>query len=172
MLRDWVEEILPLLNYKNVTLIEIPVLKFEDFNDVITEVDNAWKKYSMGDYKQVLVQCRNALDGIASKIKQAEFQMQNKEEEYQCPNCSHKWSRYNNNKTDEKTVPNWKEFFCDEKIGQSIREIYRNARGYTVPGAHFGKVIGMDEANSALFQTYSIVKYILSRFEEKKSVAN
>jgi hypothetical protein len=84
---DWVEEILPLLNYKNVTLIEVPVLKFEDFNDVITEVDNAWKKHSMGDYKQVLVHCRNALDGIASKIKQAGFQMQDKEEEYQCTNC-------------------------------------------------------------------------------------
>jgi hypothetical protein len=168
---DWVEEILPLLNYKNVVLIEVPVLKFEYFKDVIGEVDNAWKKYSMGDYKQVLVHCRNALDGIASKIKQAGFQMGDKEEEYQCPSCGNKWSKSNNNKTDERPVPNWKEFLGDEKIGQRIKEIYRNARGYTAPGAHFGKIIGMDEANFVLFQTYSMVKYILSRFEEKKSVA-
>lgn len=90
---DWVEEILPELNYKNVTLIEVPVLESKDFSDVIAEVDNAWKEYSMGDYKQVLGHCRNALEGIATKIKEAGFEMQDNEEEYMCPKCGHIWSK-------------------------------------------------------------------------------
>jgi hypothetical protein len=32
---------------------------------------------------------------------------------------------------------------------------------------HFGKMLGMDEVNFVVFQTYStVVKYILSTFEE------
>ncbi len=64
--------------------------------------------------------------------------------------------------------PNWKAFFADEQIGHSIREIYRSGRAFTSPGRHFGKMFGMEEANLVLFQTYSLVKYILSRFEGLK----
>jgi hypothetical protein len=166
---NWVEEILPELNYKHVTLIEVPVLESKDFVDVIAEVDEAWRQYSMGDYKQVLTHCRSALDGIATKIREAGFKMK-EEEEFLCQQCGQVSTKSSNNKEKGKrTVPDWKAFFGDDKIAHSIKEIYRNTRAYTVPGTHFGKTFGMDEANFVLFQTYSIVKYILSRFEELKS---
>ena len=100
----------------------------------------------------------------------AGFRTSDKEEEFECPKCGNKWTVSGNKKTEKREVPNWKEFFDDDKVARNIREIFRNTRGPTVPGAHFGKVIGIDEANFVLFQTYSIVKYILSRFEEKSFI--
>ena len=90
--------------------------------------------------------------------------MQDNEEQYVCPNCGHTWSKSNVEKKEIRTVPNWKVFFADDQIGHSVREIYRSARAFTSPGTHFG----MDEGNLVLIQTYSIVKYIVSRFEELK----
>jgi hypothetical protein len=154
---DWVEEILPELNYKHVTLIEVPVLGSEHFVDVIAEVNEAWKKYSMGDYKQVLGHCRNALDGIAGKVREASYEMQDNEEQYLCPKCGNTWSKTNVEKKEIRTVPNWNTFFDDDKIGHNVREIYRSARAFTSPGPHFGKTFGMEEGILVLFQTYSIV---------------
>jgi hypothetical protein len=168
---DWVEEVLNQLNYKSVALIEVPILYAENYTDIIKELNDAWKQYSMGEYKQVLGHCRNALDGIATKVKEAGFKISNKEGEFKCPNCSHTWTKSDINKADETEVPDWKEFFDSEKRGKNIREIFRNTRGFAVPGAHFGKVMSKEEADFVLFQTYSIVKYVISRFKDKKSEA-
>jgi hypothetical protein len=81
------------------------------------EVDNAWKKYLMGDYKQVLNLCRNALDGIANKIVEAGYEVQDNEEEYQCSKCSHIWSKSNVDKKEIRTVPNWKASLMTTKLG-------------------------------------------------------
>lgn len=166
---DWVEEILNQLNYKSVALIEVPVLLAENFADVIKELNDAWKEYSMGNYNQVLGHCRNALDGIATKVRDAGFVVSEKEEEFECPKCSHTWTILDNKTADKREVPDWKKFFAGEKRGRTIREIFRNTRGFAAPATHFGKVTGKEEANLVLFQTYSIVKYVLSRFEENKS---
>jgi hypothetical protein len=96
----------------------------------------------MGDYNQVLGHCRNALDGIATKVREAGYGTQDNEEQYLCPNCGHTWSKSNVEKKEIRTVPNWKAFFADEQIGHSIREIYRSTRAFTSPGAHFGKTFG------------------------------
>jgi hypothetical protein len=141
---EWVEHILPALNYKNVLLIEVPVLQSQDFKAVITEMDNAWKKFSMGQYKEVMVHCRNALDGSATIVKEAEFVI-----------------------VDEgRPVADWKRFFGDDEIGEKVEKIFRSTRALTAPGAHIGKMMGIDEFNFVLFQTYSIVKYVISRFQE------
>lgn len=113
---EWVEQILPTLNYKNVALIEVPVLQFEDFKVVITEIEKAWTKFSMGEYKEVMVHCRSALDGSATRIKKARFKIVD----------------------DGRPVPDWKKFFGDSDIGDKVEKIFRSARAFTAPGAHIG----------------------------------
>lgn len=70
-------------------------------------------------------------------------------------------------KADEREVPDWKKFFADEIRGRNIREIFRNTRGFAAPATHYGKVMSKEEADFVLFQTYSIVKYVISGFEDK-----
>jgi hypothetical protein len=56
------------------------------------------------------------------------YEIQDNEEQYQCPNYGPMWSKSNVEKKETRTVPNWKAFFEDDKIAYNVREIYRSAR--------------------------------------------
>ena len=51
----WVEKILPEIGYKNVALVEIPVLEYRKLTKAIDILNLAWKSYSTGDIDDVEV---------------------------------------------------------------------------------------------------------------------
>lgn len=69
----WVKDVLPAIGYKNTLLVEMPKLKHEKLNDAIARLDDAWKSYSMGEFDEVLVKCRKALEEITNSIKREGF---------------------------------------------------------------------------------------------------
>ncbi len=146
----WVEEILPNLNYKNVSLIEIPQLSDKNLSDVISHLNNAWKKYSMGEPDEVLRECRIVLEGLGTKIKEAGFEKEDI-----------------NDKDGKKQVPDWEKFFGHEKVGDVLKHITQKIYGFTTPASHWGKSISIYDAYFALMQTFSIAYYVISRFRKQ-----
>jgi hypothetical protein len=66
----------------------------------------------MGDHKQVLAQCRIALEGLATAVKKAGFEKDNIRQATKIK------------------IPDWKKFFDDKEIGDMVNNIYRKLKGY------------------------------------------
>ena len=142
---DWVEKILSDLGYKNVWLIEVPDLKSpEELTEAVTHLSNAWKQFSMGEYKNTLVECRRALEVVGNVVKKAGFVR----------------------KVDGKSEPDWGELVNDKDIGERFEKIFRSLRGFLSPGAHTGKLYNREDANLALMTTHAIVYYAIRKFLE------
>ena len=95
----WVEDILPVLNYKSVTLIEFPKLKYEPLQKPIQKLNDAWKSYSSGDMDEVLTNCRKALEEVGEYVQQLGYVRR----EQQFDKVT--------GKIIPKSYPNWNEFF-------------------------------------------------------------
>lgn len=117
----WVEEILPAIGYKNMALIEIPKLKHEKLNTAIDLLDVAWKKYSMGEFDEVLVKCRKVLEEVTSSIKKEGFVKKVKDENGR-----------------QRTVPDWDKFLDSTHKGDALKTISQSLFGLVTPGAHTG----------------------------------
>lgn len=138
---DWVEKILPRLKYKDVALLEIPRLKDVEFADVIKYVDAAWKYYSMGEFSQVLGECRKALETLTTKVKDKGLKKEITEA------------------GEKKTVPDWNKLLHNDEIGEIIGSICQKTFGFVVPGSHAGKSINREDADLALMITHAIVNF-------------
>jgi hypothetical protein len=148
----WIEDILPQMNYKNIALLEVPKLEYKELNDVINVIDSAHKKFIMGDTNEVLRECRVALEGLATKVKEAGFEKED-----------------TNDKGEKIKVPDWEKFFNDKDIGDIIKNIHKKTKGFVTPGAHWGNGTGSAEAHFALMETYAIAYYIISQFRRRNS---
>ena len=138
-------DILPHLNYKNVSLIEIQQLEYPEFKATIDKLNLAWHKFSMGDYDDVLVKCRSILEDLSGLIKKQGFETER-----------------TNDKGEKIMSPDWKKFFGNEDRASIIGTIVQKLSGFVVRGAHTGSVIGRDEAYFAILQTFSLCNYIVS----------
>jgi hypothetical protein len=108
----WVEDILPKIGYKNVALVEIPVLEYIKLNKAIDILNRAWKSYSTGDIDDVLVNCRKTLHEIGKQVKNAGFKTQVEE------------SDKNGNKRMQK-YPDWKHFFDSDSKADIVKTIQK-----------------------------------------------
>jgi hypothetical protein len=148
---DWVEAYLPQLGYKTVSLIEVPQLLDGDFSEAIANVNDAWKQYSMGDYRKVFADCRNAIDCLSEKIKSKGFVKQEPTE---------------NGKS--KPVPNWNEFLDDEELGDVLAALNKKLFRLASIGAHgsTGRIIGREDAEFALMTTHAMVNLVVQKFKQ------
>jgi len=147
---DWTERILRELRYKKVWLLEVPELESpEELKKAVSHLNDAWKQFSMGEYKNTLVECRKALEVISTVIRESGF-----ERTEQGENGS------------ERPVPDWKKFFDDKDIGKHFEKIFKGTWRFITPGAHTGKSIDRRGANLALMTTHAIVYYAIRRFSE------
>lgn len=147
---DWTEKILKGLKYKKVWMLEVPELESpEEFKEAVSHLDSAWRQFSMGEYKNTLVDCRKALEVVGSGVKKAGFEKieQNKNGE-------------------EHHVPDWRKFLDDKSTGKKFEKIFRDTWQFLPSGAHTGKNIDRGDANLALMTTHAIVYYAIRRFLE------
>jgi len=149
----WCEEFLPQLGYKKVRLVEIPILVSppEEFKEAVDMIEKAWKDYSMGEYEDVLTDCRKALEPVSDRIKKDGF----KKDEI-------------NEKGEKQEVPDWKRFLGGhETLGESFEKMFRGTRSFSTLGAHVGSTISRSEAECALMSTYSIINYVIKKYLRK-----
>lgn len=141
---DWVEKILSGVGFKDVSLLEIPKFPSEEYKDVIKWLDSAWKQYMMGEYDKVLGDCRKALEGLATTIKDKGFERATEE-------------------GTKRRVPDWDKYLDSKDLGDIISSIYQKIIGLTTPGAHFGKGINREDADLALMVTHSLINFAIKK---------
>jgi len=140
---DWVERVLPQLKFKDVSLIEIPKIENPEFSEVVGEINDAWKQYSMGEYDKVLTGCRKAMEALGDIVKDKGFKKEATDE-----------------KGEKKTVPDWEKAVDDEKIGKIIADFVQKLFGFLAPGSHYGKSINREDAELAILNTHALANYV------------
>jgi hypothetical protein len=148
----WVEEVLPILGYKNVALVEMPVLKYPKLNKSIDLLNSAWKSYSTGDIDDLLVECRKVLHEIGNQVKKSGFETKVEETD-----------KYGKKK--KQIYPDWKRFFDSDSKGDIVKNIIEKMSGFVAPAAHEVGVLGMNHAYFALLQTFSLTHLVISHFK-------
>lgn len=147
----WTEEILPKVGYKNVALVEIPVLEYPALKDTIEKMNLAWKKYSAGDYDDVLVKCRTVLEDLSTFVKKQGFETEK------------------NDENGKQVVPDWKRFLDNDRRGDILGTISQKVNGFVARGAHTGSVISSGEAYFSLLETFAILHYVISNLRRRES---
>jgi len=142
-----VERYLPAFRYKEVILLEIPKFTFPEFNDVVGQLNDAWVHKSRGQYNLVLNSCRKTIEEIATIVRKKGYEIKVE----------------NSN-----PLPDWKQFFKSEDLGDIVGTINKKLYGFTSRGAHTGKSVNREDADYALMITHAMVNLILT----KLTVAN
>ena len=140
---DWVERILPRLKFKDVSLIEIPKIENPEFSEVVDEINDAWKQYSMGEYDKVLTGCRKAMEALGDIVKDKDFKKE-----------------ATDGNGEKKTVPDWEKAVGDEEIGEIIAVFVKKLFGFLAPGSHHGKSINREDAELAILTTHALANYV------------
>lgn len=136
---DWVERMLSDMNFKKVSLIEIPELLNSDFQKIVNHVNDAWKQYSMGEYNRVLTDCRKALEELSKTIRSKGFEKEATIEEK------------------KRKVPDWSKLFGNKELGSIIRNMNKKLLGFVAPGSHAGTSVNREDADFALMTTHGLV---------------
>jgi hypothetical protein len=69
---DWVEKILRTIGYRNLRLVEIPVVHDslnEAYKDIISEFNHAESYFNKSDYNKCIAHCRHTLDALTRNLK-------------------------------------------------------------------------------------------------------
>ncbi|MEM3449827.1 MAG: hypothetical protein QXP38_13340 [Nitrososphaerota archaeon] len=140
---DWVERILPQLKYKDVSLIEIPKIERPDFTDIMSRVNEAWRQHLMGEYDKVLTECRKAMEGLTTFIKNMGFQKEVVDE-----------------KGVRKAIPDWEKALAHKEMGDIIETMVQKHFGFLSPGAHYGKSINREDAEFAIMFTHGLINLV------------
>lgn len=140
---DWVEGILPKLGFKEEALIEVPKIEEPELSGVVNVINDAWKYYSMGEYKEVLKKCREAMEGLAKIVRDRGFSKES-----------------TNEKGEKETIPDWGKVLGDEDMGEIIGAIIKKHYGFLAPAAHYGKVMDRADAELAIMLTHGLVNFI------------
>jgi len=143
---DWVENILPELKYKDVALLEIPKLPDSEFQDIANYINAAWKQYSMGEYGNVLTECRKALETLTGKMKAKGFEKE-----------------IADNEGKKKKIPDWDKLLGSSELGDILGTVNQKVLGFVAPGAHAGKAINKEEADFALMVTHSLLNMAIHK---------
>jgi hypothetical protein len=148
---EWVENYLPKLGYRRSRILEVPLLGSipEEFTQVPSYLDEAWKHYSMCDADEVIINCRRALDSINDGVRKLGFQKEAEE------------------KPEARQVPNWRAFFGEhETLATNFEKVFRGTYGFLEPGSHAGRTISNREAEFALMNTYSLASFVIKTFNK------
>jgi len=139
---QWVEHFLPSFRFRDTYLLEIPRIDSQDFGKVSEYLNKAWKHKAMGDYGDVLTDCRNVLQETANIVKNSGFEKRNEEGD---------------------SVPDWKKFFDSEHMGEIFDTVNPKIWWFTSAGAHAGRAINREDADYALLITHAIANMVLKK---------
>ncbi len=144
---DWVERWLPQLNYKDVSLLEIPKLTFQDSTNIIENLNSAWKAKQMGQYNTVLNHARLVIEELREIVKKQGYVNEEKE-------------------TRDKT--DWKDLFESDSIGEIFGKIDQQVYRFASRGAHRGRAINLQDADYVLLITHAATNLVLHELEKEK----
>ena len=96
----------------------------------------------MGEYDKVLTECRKAMEGLTTIIKNKGFQKEIEEE------------------GKKKIVPEWEKALGHKEMGNIIEAFVQKLFGFLAPGSHYGKSINREDAELAIMLTHGIVNFI------------
>ena len=132
-----------MFKFKNVSLLELPIIDSKDFKKVAEYIDTAWKDKMMGEYDKVLIDCRKVIEEISAIVKNMGYETKSEE---------------------GRNIPDWTKFLGgDSKIGDVFGTINRKIVGFTSPGAHAGKSINREDADYALMITHAIANMVIKK---------
>jgi len=141
---DWVENHLPLFQYKDVHLLEIPRIDHAEFKQISEYLNSAWRQKAMGQYDKVLTDCRKTIEELGSIVKKKGYLTKNEKGE---------------------DLPDWKKYFSNEEIGELFGAVNQKIYGFTWPGAHSGKSINLEDADYALMITHAIANRVIKKWD-------
>jgi hypothetical protein len=142
---DWVENILPQLRFKDVFLLEIPKIEKPEFSEVVDKINEAWKQYSMGEYDNVLTECRKAMEALITIIKNKGFQKEITDEK------------------GKRVVPDWERVLGHKEIGNIVEVFVQKLFGFLAPGSHYSKSINKEDAELAIMNTHALANYVAKK---------
>ena len=134
----WVTEFLPIFNYKEVQLIEIPKIQSDNHSRLVEYLDNAWRFNYMGQYDVVLLNCRKIIEELDSILKDKGFSIKKSLDDGR-----------------DVTVADWRGFLNQGEIGKYVDDITENIRRFCNRAAHSGKAIAKEDADYALLTTHA-----------------
>jgi hypothetical protein len=143
---DWVENILSTVGYKRVTLLEIPELPDSEFGDIVNHINAAWKQYAMGEYSNVLTECRKALETLTGKMKAKGFERETTD-----------------NEGTKKRIPDWDKLLGSSELGDILGTVNQKVLGFVAPSAHAGTAINKEEADFGLMVTHSLLNMAIHK---------
>jgi hypothetical protein len=142
----WIENILSILNYNEVFLVEIPKLNAEAWLDLVNYINFSWRDLADGDYPNVLANCQRALEKIKGIVQHTkpEFMAYGK--------------------------INFDAIYVDsETSADTIDSIYSKLWAFLqLGGRHIGRTINPEDAEFAFFTTYKIINIIIKNLVLKE----
>lgn len=141
---DWVEKYLSVFNYMEVSLLEVPKIDFPDFAEAAELLNDAWKKKHKGEFSEVMVACRKAIQYTTTAMKKAGFVTKDE---------------------NDKKIPDWGQLAGTANIGEINGTITKKISGFIAPGAHHGKNFNVEDADYALMITHATVNYALKKLQ-------
>jgi len=149
---DWVEEYLPKLGYKRIRLIEVPLIAPvpEEFKAIVDGIEEAWRYFAMGEYRQTLSSCRIVIEALRNWF------------------YSQGMKRVKQVNQKQKMLPDFRKFTNSERLGRAMERMYEGLYELVSLGPHFfPHGISRPEAECALMNTYSLVNYVIKIYCER-----
>jgi hypothetical protein len=140
---NWVEKFLPAFGYKEVVLLEIPIVSLPQFKKISDHLNDAWEQLSMGECNVVLTCCRRAIERLGTIVREKGYKTKDE---------------------NGKPIPDWSGFFGNDELGDIVGTINRKIYGFTWPGAHAGKSVNREDADYALMITHATANIVVKKF--------
>lgn len=142
---DWVEKFLHDLKYKEVMLFEMPKITNSEFQEVVEHFNKAFKKNQLNENKEVLSECRQAMEAFKDIAKKRGFTKSEK-----------------NGEGKDVEVVDYKKLLNDD-LGKEMSEMHRKVILFLTTGSHHGKSIDKEDADFGLMITYALINLGLNK---------
>ena len=143
---DWVEKHLPLLNFSEFSLIEVPKLQAAELEKAVAYVSEAWKQYGLGEYDKSLTECRKSLEALSGELRAKGFETETSDSQ------TGKAIR----------VADWKSLLGEDR-GECIGPIFQKLHGFVSPSAHPAPFPDRSDAIFSILCTQSIIQLVSRR---------
>jgi len=133
------------MQFKSVSLVEIPLIKQAGFEEVATNLDSAWKEYMSGKYDDVLGDCRKTFEALKQTMKELGFVT----------------------KVNGEDQIDWKRLTGSSDTADILGTVFQKVWGFTTPGVHAGRAINKEDGDFALLTTHAIISLVIEKSRSK-----
>jgi hypothetical protein len=142
---DWVEKFLADFKYKEVMLFELPKLTNPEWGIVVEHFNKAFVKKQLGEDKEVLSECRQAMEALKVIAKKNSV-----------------IKTVKNSNEEEVEIIDYEKILGDDS-GKAISDIHKKLMSFLTPGSHHGKSISKEDSEFCLMVTYALINLVLKK---------